>query len=162
MLLFLLIFTPLFAQDGITVIDERTDQPMLLGIHDRTALMDSNFVNWYSEEYDYYKLDYNSLEQIKEKNLEGLKTTIVMGTWCSDSRREVPHFYKIVDSLGYDESNIKMICVDHAKVGLASEVDGLNIKLVPTFIFYRDDEEIGRIIETPEETLEADLAKILK
>jgi thiol-disulfide isomerase/thioredoxin len=94
--------------------------------------------------------------------MENVNVTVVMGTWCSDSRREVPHFYKIVDYLGFDESNIDLICVDRAKVGVADEVDGLNIKLVPTFIFYKDGEELGRIVETPEGTLEKDISEIMK
>ena len=32
---------------------------------------------------------------------------------------------------------------------------------VPTFIFYRHEKEIGRIIEHPEERLEEDINKIL-
>ncbi len=162
LLLYIILLTTLSAQEGITVIDERTDKEMLLGRHNRSALMDSSFVEWYNEEYKYYKIDEDVLSQLKDK-IADVKTTIVMGTWCSDSRREVPHFYKIADSLGYDKSNIDMICVDHAKVGVDNEVDGLDIKLVPTFIFYnKDGEELGRIIETPIETLETDLANILK
>jgi thiol-disulfide isomerase/thioredoxin len=160
--LILLIFvTTLIAQDGITVIDEKSESPMLLGRHSRIDFMDSSFVGWFNEEFDSYKIDEECLSPIKEK-MNDVKTTIVMGTWCSDSKREVPHFYKIVDFLKYDESNIDLICVDRAKVGVADEVDGLNIELVPTFIFSKDGEEIGRIIEAPIETLEIDLANILK
>lgn len=150
-----------FAQEGITVIDEQTDEPMLLGRHDRSAFNDSSFAGWFNEEYEYYSLDDSTLNSIKDE-MSNVKTTVVMGTWCSDSQREVPHFYKITDYLGYDEANIDLICVDHSKVGVADEVDGLNIELVPTFIFYRDGKEIGRIIETPVETLEQDLSKIVK
>jgi hypothetical protein len=41
-------------------------------------------------------------------------------------------------------------------------VADLNIERVPTFIIMNEGIEIGRIIETPEETLEADLLKILQ
>ncbi len=151
----------LFAQDGITVIDEQTDEPMLLGRHNREAFSDSSFSWWFNEEYEYYSIDDSVLVFLKDR-MENVNVTVVMGTWCSDSRREVPHFYKIVDYLGFDESNIDLICVDRAKVGVADEVDGLNIKLVPTFIFYKDGEELGRIVETPEGTLEKDISEIIK
>jgi hypothetical protein len=36
----------------------------------------------------------------------------------------------------------------------------MNIERVPTFIFKRGGEEIGRIIETPDESLEADMLKL--
>lgn len=161
LVLLLLCVSLSFAQDGKTVIDERTDKPMLLGRHNRSAFCDSSFSGWFDEEYEYYSIDDSTLSSIKNDMAE-VKTTIVMGTWCSDSKREVPHFYKILDYLGYDEDNIDLICVDRAKVGLDDEVDGLNIELVPTFIFYRNGEEIGRIIETPTETLEKDIAEIVK
>jgi hypothetical protein len=35
------------------------------------------------------------------------------------------------------------------------------VSLVPTFIVYRNNQEIGRIIETPNQSLEKDLLKIL-
>jgi len=162
LIIFIFLVSGISAQEaGITVIDERTDQPMLLGRHDRSAFTDSAFSDWFEEEYKYYSLDDSTLNSIKDE-MTNVKTTIVMGTWCSDSRREVPHFFKIADYLNYDENNIDMICVDHAKVGIDDEVNGLDIQLVPTFIFYRDGGEIGRIIETPEETLEKDIAKIVK
>lgn len=158
--LFLILVSFSFAQDGITVIDERTESPMLLGRHNRDAFADSAFSIWFNEEYEYYSLDESTLSSLKD-GMNDVKVTIVMGTWCSDSKREVPHFYKIVDSLNYNEENIDLICVDRSKVGIEDEVDGLNVELVPTFIFYRNGKEIGRIIETPEETLEKDLAKIV-
>lgn len=104
----------LFAQDGITVIDEQTDEPMLLGRHNREAFSDSSFSWWFNEEYEYYSIDDSVLVFLKDR-MENVNVTVVMGTWCSDSRREVPHFYKIVDYLGFDESNIDLICVDRAK-----------------------------------------------
>jgi uncharacterized protein (DUF1015 family) len=38
----------------------------------------------------------------------------------------------------------------------------LEIEKVPTFIVYRNGEEIGRIIETPIKSMEEDLYEILK
>lgn len=84
-----------------------------------------------------------------------------MGTWCSDSREQIPAFYKILDELNYPSDKVTLICVDRKKKGLSNEADGLNIELVPTIIFYRNGEEIGRIIETPQESLEKDLLGII-
>ena len=54
-----------------------------------------------------------------------------------------------------------MIAVDRNKEDLNGEVDSLAIELVPTFIFYREGKEIGRIEESPRETLEKDFNKIV-
>lgn len=161
LILFLLILLAnLFSQEGIIVIDEQTDELMLLGRHSRMVLLDSSFVDWFDIEYKYYLPQDSTLSLIKDK-MDEISITVVMGTWCEDSRREVPHFFKIVDAFKFDETKIDLICVDRSKVGLTDEVDGMGINFVPTFIFYREGKEIGRIIETPFETLEKDLAEIL-
>jgi len=162
-LLFLLfIFTSsLAAQEGIIVIDEASGKYMPLGRFDRSVFLDSNFVDWFNEEYNSYTINENAVRAIM-KEVEDVHVKIVMGTWCSDSRREVPRFYKILDALNFDKNHVDLICVDKANVGVNNEVDGLNINFVTTFIFYTNEIEIDRIIETPDVTLEIDFENILK
>ncbi len=150
-----------FAQDSCRVIlEERSGKPMLVGVCDRSALADTNFAWWFNSEYENYSVDSVTLQKI-ENEITDYDITIVMGTWCSDSRREVPRFYKILDELDYPEEKIKLNLVDRSKKGLSDETDSLNIQLVPTFIFYNNGEEAGRIIESPEQTLEKDLEEIV-
>jgi thioredoxin-related protein len=40
-------------------------------------------------------------------------------------------------------------------------VDELKIELVPTFIFYRNKTELGRIVEVPGDLMEKEILKIL-
>ena len=54
-----------------------------------------------------------------------------------------------------------MIAVDRTKEEPKAEVEGYEIEYVPTLIFYREQKEIGRIIETPELSLEEDILAIL-
>lgn len=114
----------------------------------------------YDQEYPNYKLDSAALVAMKP-SLKDKKITIVMGTWCGDSKYQVPHFYKILDSLNVSEDQVKLICVDGTKKAENGLLDGLDIQRVPTFIFYDDKKEIGRITERPKETLEKDMANIL-
>lgn len=160
-LLLLVLVSFLSAQEKNKLpVDEKSGKPMLLGICDRTAFADSNFSWWFNSEFDNYSVDSVTLKNVSDK-LKDVKITIVMGTWCSDSRREVPRFFKILDKLSFDQKNLTLICVDRNKTTPAGEVEKLDIKLVPTFIFYKNDVEIGRIVETPKETLEKDLVKIV-
>ena len=88
-----------------------------------------------------------------------------MGTWCGDSKREVPRFIKILESVDYPMENLKIVAVDKRrdfyKKSPQGEEWGLNIRRVPTFIFYKNGREINRIIETPVTTLEVDIVSIV-
>ena len=139
--------------------DDRSGKPMLIGYCDRSALEDSTFSWWFNSEYDNYEVNKEALEPI-QKNLNDYRFTVVMGTWCSDSRREIPRFYRIVDDMGINEDNIKLIMVDHGLKTQKGEIDSLDIKAVPTIIMYKDGKELGRIVESPETTLEGDLTAI--
>jgi len=86
---------------------------------------------------------------------------IYMGTWCSDSRREVPRFLKILDLAIFDFHKLKIISVDRDKISPTHEEIGRNIEYVPTFIIHKNNLEIGRIVEFPIITLEGDLINIL-
>lgn len=153
------IFAFISCQSKIAI-DENTNMPMYVGVGERKVFSSPVFAGWFDEEYSNYKIRENELMKVPGK-LENITITIVMGTWCGDSRREVPRFYKILDSLKFPDEKISLIFVDRRKKGLEDEVEGLDIKFVPTIIFYKDDEEIGRIIETPDETLEEDVKSIV-
>ena len=133
---------------------------MLIGYTTVDAFNDTSFSWWWNSEYKMYDVDSTDVEELKAK-LENVDIKIVMGTWCSDSRTEVPHFYKILDSINYPKDKVTLINVNRDKLGLENEVEELNINFVPTFIFYKAGEELGRIVEMPYETLEKDMLEIL-
>jgi len=62
---------------------------MLLGKCTRAALLQSPFVDWFKPNYDSYVVDSFICNFIRPL-LAGKSITIFMGTWCGDSRREVP------------------------------------------------------------------------
>lgn len=149
------------AQSKKIIIDEKSGKSMLIGITNLSDFQDTAFAGWWNTEYKDYMPDSVTIENLKGK-LDSLKITIVMATWCSDSRREVPRFYKLLDILKYPVEKINLICVDRKKKGIGTEADNLKIELVPTFIFYSNDKETGRIIESPKECLEKDLFTFIK
>jgi thiol-disulfide isomerase/thioredoxin len=162
-ILMLLLFTIIIsAQDtNKVVIDESSEKPMLIGNTTREAFEDSSFAWWYDSGYEFYEPDTALIDSFQDKLLE-TDITAVIGTWCSDSRRELPSFLKILDYAGYPDEMLKLISVDRDKQAEDIDVSELNIELVPTFIFYLDGEEIGRIEESPVETLEEDMKNILE
>jgi len=151
------------AQDiNKTKIDEKSQMEVLTGLCNRDGLESNLFKSYYDSEYASYIPDtatINSLKKILAN--KNIKITIVMGSWCGDSQEQVPRFYKIIDALGFPESNITLYCVDRTKKTDKGETDNLKITLVPTFIFYKDGKEIGRIIESPKEAVEKDMLGII-
>lgn len=149
----------MFSQDYKITTDEKRNEPMLVGTVSKKLLLEGNFAEWFVKSYDIHKLDRKTLDKA-DGDFSGLNITVVLGTWCGDSREFVPPFLKILDTLGFPEQNLKLICVDRQKKGTGEETKDLEIKLVPTMIFYRDGNEIGRIIESPKQGLEKDFVKI--
>ncbi len=116
----------------------------------------------YESNYQSYTVDSTQFESLKPL-LADKKITIVLGTWCGDSKFQVPHFLKITDALEFPADHISYIAVDGQKKAENGLIDHLNIQRVPTFIvFNQEGKEIGRIIERPQESLEKDLLKILQ
>ncbi|WP_246516309.1 thioredoxin family protein [Aequorivita echinoideorum] len=136
------------------------DSVILLGKANRNGLRMDAFQNWFDEGYKSYQLDSETVSHLKSL-LKGVEITAFMGTWCSDSQREIPHFYKILDQTGFDESKLTLITVSEEKTTPQGYEDGLNITNVPTLIFSKDGKELGRIVEYPIEGLEKDMLAIV-
>lgn len=141
-------------------VDDKTGKPMLVGITDRSAFELPDFTEWYNNEYVDYEPDVFLLEQIKGVS-DSIDIQIFMGTWCIDSRREVPRFLKIMDKSKFNQNKLQIINVDRKKISPTHEERNKNIEFVPTFVFYKNEIEIGRIVEFPIITLESDLLSIL-
>ena len=65
------------------------------------------------------------------------------------------------DLAGIGDAQLTMVGVDRTK----KDAEGLTVKhdilRVPTFVFFRGEKEIGRVVERATTTLEADIAAIL-
>lgn len=158
----LLSFCGISKQFNQVRFDTKANKKILYGYCNLEGIKTAPFDEWFLMNFNEYEPDLEVLNNIEIiGGLNDVSITIVMGTWCSDSRREVSRFYKLFESLDYDQNRIKLINVDTKKEAKKTIVSKLNIERVPTFIFFKGKEEIGRIIETPEESLEADMLKIV-
>jgi thiol-disulfide isomerase/thioredoxin len=116
---------------------------------------------WYLKGFDEYKPLQEVIERLKATGSNEVSIQIVMGTWCPDSRREVPRFMKVLDLWGFPGEKITFIGVDNEKLSPVGDFDKLDIQRVPTFIILKNKIETGRIIENPVSSLEQDLSDIL-
>lgn len=149
-------------------VNQRTEnhegETILVGRINRIGLQQEPFGFWFNDGYTDYEVDKTSLQGIKEA-LQGVDILAFMGTWCSDSQREVPHFFKILDLAGYDLNGLQLVALsdhpDNYKQSPQHEEQGWNIEYVPTFILLKNGKELGRIVESPDVSLEKDMRKIL-
>jgi thiol-disulfide isomerase/thioredoxin len=92
----------------------------------------------------------------------GAEVTVFLGTWCGDSRREVPRLWKALDAGGGDAPfQIRYIAVDRAKKEPAVLVKANDVRYLPTLIVRRGGREVGRIVETSPHGVEQDLLALL-
>ncbi len=117
----------------------------LVGTTDKALFQKEYGSSWFNTKYDNYKPNEVVIAKLKPL-LKGITVKAFMGTWCGDSKRETPPFYKVLDASGFKEKNLTMVTVDYNKKANGLE-KGLNIQRVPTFIFFKKGKEIGRMVE---------------
>lgn len=133
---------------------------MLLGKADRSGLERDEFQEWFDPGYENYIPDHAVMKELQPL-MENLEITLFMGTWCEDSHRDVPHLYKVLDNLDFDESKMEVYAVSEEKTTPQGYEIERNVHHVPTIIFYKNGEELGRIVEYSIRTLEQDMFDIL-
>ena len=134
----------------------------LIGYIDKSDFLNGKHSDWFSKNYDMYTPDKKITQKIKKK-LHNISIKSFIGSWCHDSKRVLPKFYKIMDLVEFDlEKNYKMIGITIGKKTPNNLQKGYAIKHTPTFIFYRDGLEIGRFVEHSKKTIEKDILKILR
>ncbi len=125
-----------------------------------------NNASWFREMYDAYEPDKNAISAI-EKHRNDIKFVVFGGSWCSDTRKALPKFYKVVEQANVQASKIELYGVDHDKKSQEnggkgkSRSDEFGINRVPEFIVFYKEKEVGRLNEKPSKSLEEDLAKML-
>jgi thiol-disulfide isomerase/thioredoxin len=132
----------------------------LIGVTARVDFDQQPYTNWFQGNYDTYSFGKSTSRKLK-KALKNVTIKAFMGTWCGDSKREAPMFYKLLSLAEFNLENLEMITVNRGKKTPDHLQKGFDIKRVPTFIFYKKGKEIGRYVERPRETLEKDILKIL-
>lgn len=122
---------------------------------------DTSKTAWFQTEFMAYKPEVTEAQK-KILTTRDFQVVIILGTWCSDSRTQVPRLYKVFYALGLNPP-ITLITTDKNKKVIEPGFVHITAKYVPYFIIRdKNGKDIGEIIETPKKTLEADLAAILK
>lgn len=147
-----------------TLTTSKTGSPVLLGHCSLNMLQHPPFKTWYDTMYAGYKTDAATIQQLQPL-ISNRTVEIFLGTWCGDSRREVPRVIKVLQEAHFDTSHLVLIFTgnepDLYKQSPQHEERGKFIHRVPTIIVYNKGKEEGRIVETPVVSLEKDLLAIV-
>src|SRR5476649_784326 len=143
---------------------KRESGPVLLGHASHSMLQQPDYKTWFDKSYDAYTVDTPAVKQLQH-GLKHRSMEIFLGSWCGDSKREVPRMLKILQDAGMDTTYISLVFVDNNlatyKQSPQHEEKNSNIHRVPTFIIYDGSKELGRIVESPVVSLEKDMLSIL-
>ena len=116
------------------------------------------------DRHEVFKRNYDAYEVAS--GVDGLppdlEVTILFGTWCHDSEREVPRMLKLLAASGLKKESISLIALDIRKSEPEGRAKALDVRFTPTFIFSRAGMELGRIVERPESSLRGDVATLIK
>ena len=162
--LFNLLLATVAAQHINHEITLENQDPFLVGHITLDALSTNSYGAWYNANYNNYVVAEDTISSIKTE-LAAHQILLFMGTWCGDSKREVPRFIKILEAADFPIERLKIVALDKRKETYKKSPNGeewgLQIKRVPTFIFYKNGKETHRIIESPIASLEADINAIV-
>lgn len=152
------------AQNLNVEITENTTNPFLLGKINKTGLQGENYKTWFNANYEAYQPNKSVVSKITSE-LKHYTITLFMGTWCGDSKKEVPRLYKVLEASNFPMNQLSVVAVSRQanmyKQSPQHEEAGLNIHRVPTIIFYKNNKEVNRIVEHPIASFEEDILNII-
>jgi thiol-disulfide isomerase/thioredoxin len=115
---------------------------------------------WYKSGVTAYKPDIATIELLKNE-LPSFQLVVLMGTWCDDSQNLIPKLYKVLQETKYPMRQLSLYGVNRVKECNHDEHILYSLKKVPTIILFRNNKEVGRIVENVNKSIEADLKNII-
>lgn len=110
--------------------------------------------------YRTFQPDSLSVQVLKHWNLDQ-EVLVFFGSWCGDSRREVPRFLRAAEEADNPHLRIRFYGLDRSKRDEAGLAERHRISRVPTFVILEDGKELGRIVERSRHGVERDWVGIL-
>ncbi len=117
--------------------------------------------DWFNKGYDAYTAHFDSVEKLSLA-LPAYSFLVFGGVWCSDTKRLLPQFYKIIDEAGIPRNRAKLYLLDEKKISPEKLELQYKITRIPVFILLKDGKEVGRITEKPTTDIETDLMKLIQ
>lgn len=135
--------------------------PILYGAIE-PARLDEGVEGW-RDERSKYEPERRWLDLLASATLR-YELVVALGTWCGDSREQIPRLQAILAALGERSpfAAVRLLGVDRSKWIDREMYPFGAVELVPTIVVTTGGSEIGRIVETPASgRIEKDLVSIL-
>jgi peptidylprolyl isomerase/peptidyl-prolyl cis-trans isomerase B (cyclophilin B) len=138
-------------------------EPFLLGPIEWDEL--AELAGW-RQEYDAAEPDPAAIERLRSASGE-YRIVTVLGSWCDDSRREVPRLVKVLDRLETPVFEHEMIGVDRTRriddpdVAASAGVERTVDRVATIVVFDAAGGELGRVVETAERPIEELLVEFI-
>jgi thiol-disulfide isomerase/thioredoxin len=158
----LIAITSGFAQEiNKIMIDPDLNREILIGPTDTKGMQNPIFVKDWESAVEAYIPEKDFVKSLKRffKRHKEYSIIVFYSSWCGDSKKHMPHFVKLMQSAKI--KNVEYTALNRKKALPEQDISDFNIERVPTFIVFKADKEVGRIIETPKVSLEADLFNII-
>ncbi len=127
--------------------------------HVGTISKEQLFTNYKKFEVSNVEFNQEDIALLKS-NDNAIDIWLVFGTWCHDSQREVPRIIKLIEQLGVNyKLHLYAVAPDKK---IMDTIPVSSIKYTPTLVLFSGDTELARIIETPQQSWESDLAALLR
>lgn len=122
----------------------------------------AGWADFNAPEYIINTLKADSISYYYQNN--NIKFIIFSGSWCGDSKTEVPKMFKLFETAIIPADSISLYGLDREKQESSGTALKYQIQRVPTLIILINNKEAGRIIEFPRPnyTWEDEILEILK
>ena len=143
------------------VVDAEEPEPELVGPLSRVEI-EAAVPDWIAAQIE-ARPDVDQAMEMSAAGATGSRVIVYLGTWCSDSRRELSRFWRAIDESGGEVAfELSYVGVRRGKDQPAEHLDGLGLQYVPTFVVELGGVEAGRIVEESPNGIEYDLAALLR
>ena|SRR5690242_11584571 len=148
------------AQETYKSSVEQDGQKVLVGrINEKILANDSAFA-WFYSGVNKYNPDPKMIKYISAYR-DSFNVVVFAGTWCPDTHRLLPQFYRVMLASSYPADRIQLYGVDRNNKALDGEAAKYKLEKTPTFIILRHGREVGRIVESVHRNMESDIVALL-
>lgn len=137
-----------------------TEQNVIVGISDVRILERGLGNRWYKDGYFNYQGNLSAIEAIKGMPKD-IQFVVFAGTWCEKSQNLLPQFYRVMDLAGISRQRSTLCFLDRDKRSPQGFENNYYINSTPVFIILQKGIEIGRITESVNQSIEADIADLI-